>query len=300
MATLTRTLTELIDSTIFHIAGPDDLGVRVVAATGISATDTVLDHLVSNTSIGTSDLLEFGDELLMVTDATDFDALGISRGYYGTTPAAIATNSVGHINPAFPRVRIAEAIKRSFARLEALGAPLVASGTFSREVGLSYIQIPADAREVYQVMYWGSDGRLLELGGWEFYDNLPTAKFSTGKVLNIGRYVADSDELEVVYRTPYRWSSHPNQPVGTDEISLLEGCEDLPSLYAAAWLVSSREVSRTEIDRSDEWARTEQYERGVTQAIARNKWQEFYRALDEARRLNHTPQPLRYKTRPLF
>jgi hypothetical protein len=297
--TVTVTLAQLIDRTMFDLAAPGEQGKQVViGSTALTTTAATTFTLTDGTNINVSDVAEFGDELVLITGKTD-DAVPVftaARGYYGSTAATHAAGTIGLVNPTFPRRRIAEAIRRAFPRLEALGVPLVQSTTLNREVGLAYCQLPVDCREVYQVMYWGTDGRLYHLNGWEQFDDVPTAKFSTGKILNLPRYLEDTDDIEVIYRAPYRWSTYPSDPDGDATITVPEGAEDLPSLYAAAWLTSNREVSRLEIDRSEEWGRTEQVQRGVTAALVRAKWQEFYRSLDEARRLNRTPTPIIYRS----
>lgn len=299
MATVSKTLTELIDKVKFDLVSPGEQGRPVTLAASMDDSTTTLD-LVAADDTGTvrSDLIEVDDELMLITAKDGTPEYTVVRGFYGSTAAAHTTSSTAFVNPTFPRVRIAEAIKRSFARMEALGVPLIKSVTDSRETDLSYIETADDIREVLQVLYWGTDGRIRELDGWEFYQNLPTGQFANGTALNVPKITANADELEIVYRAPYRWSTHPSAPVGASTIDIPEGAEDLPALYAAAWLLSSREVSRSEIDRSEEWGRTEMLERGQSAAMVRAKWQEFYRALDEARRLNPIPQPIHYKRRP--
>lgn len=298
MATVSKTLGELVDQTMFDLTQPGENGrIVVMGSTALTTTSATSMTLTDSTGVAITDVLEFGSELVLVTakSADAVPVLTVSRGYFGTTPAVHADGDAGTVNPTFPRQKVAEAIKRSFARLEAFGIPLVKSGTYNRVAGLSYVSMPAETRDVYEVWYHGTDGRFYEVEGWRFVDNIPTGKVATGKALNVSRLIADTDDLEVTYRAPYRWSTHPSAPVEASTIDIPEGCEDLPSLYAAAWLASSREMSRAELDRAEEWNRTEQYERGSVGAMIRAKWQEFYRALDEARRLNPVPQPIIYK-----
>ena len=294
MATVTTTLSDLVDRVTFDLMAPGELGMLVQLDGAINDTVTTV-TLDSGTGVKRSDTLEVEDELMLVSAVSTND-LTVSRGFYRSTAASHADNTVGYVNPPFPRVRIAEAIKRSFSRMEALGIPLVKTGTYNRTTDLSYVEMGDDVREVYRVMYWGTDGRLYELDGWEFYPDVPTGVVTDGTFLNVPTYVANADDLEIVYRAPYRWSTDPVTFASTIEIP--EGAEDLPPLYAAAWLSSSREVSRSELDRSQEWGNTEQFYRGQSAAIVRAKWQEFYRAVDEARRLNHIPQPIHWKPRP--
>jgi hypothetical protein len=303
MSTVTLTLGQLVDRTMFELAGPGELGRRVVLADdGLATTvDTQL-TLTDAGGVNISDLIELGSELVLVTAKTS-DAVPVftvARAYYQTTPATYSAGTIGYVNPPHPRKRVAEGLRRSLSRLEALGVPLIKTFTDSRTPGYQFIEVPADVRTVEDVLYWGSDGRLWPLKAWEFFDNLPTAKFPTGKHLNLGSIVQDADEIEVVYRAPYRWSNHPADPVEADTIELPEGAEELPVLYASAWVLSAREVSRSELDRSEEWGRVEQEYRGQSGAMLRAKWQEFYRALDDVRKLVRTPNRVVYRPQPLF
>lgn len=303
MGTLSLTLDTLIARAQVDLVDPGGQGKRVVmGSTALTTTGATTFTLSDATGVNVTDVIEWDSELVLITAKTD-DATPVftcSRGYYNTTAATYAAGQVGHVNPTYPKRKIAEAIRRSFPRLEAMGVPLIKSTTVNRVEDYSYVEAPSDCRELLQVLYFGTDGRTIELGGWEFFDNLPTGTFSTGKTVNLGNYVADDDDLILVYRAPYRWSTHPSDPSGSSTIDVPEGAEDLPALYAAAWLVSSREIERSQIDRAEEWNQSAMQDRGQSGALVRAKWQEFYRALDEARRLNKQPQPILFKRRPRF
>ncbi len=298
--TISVTLSQLVDRTVFDLMSPNERGARVVLSGVAGAADVTLTIVAGAGRVASSDVVEFGDELVLVTAVNDAQTqLTVSRGYYGTTAGVIANNTVGHVNPPHVRIRIAEAIRRSFTRLAAFGIPLIKVDTFNTAEDETIIELPEDAVEVFEVLYQDTTtARLYPVRGWRFFDHYPIAKVSSGKVLNVPRATELTDDLEVVYRVPYRWSSYPSDPVGSSTIEMQEGTEDLPALYAAAWLVSAREVSRTEIDQAEEWGRTAAVERGVTAAIVRAKWQEFYRALDEARRVVRTPQNLEWRFSP--
>ncbi len=273
-----------------------------MGSTALTTTTATQFTLSDGTGVNVTDVVEFGNELVLVTARSD-DPTPIftcARGYFNTTAEAFIAGQVGHVNPPYPRRKIAEAIRRSFPRLESMGVPLIKVVEKTRVSGYSYCEVPADCREVYRVLYWGTDGRLLPLDGWEFFDNLPTGSFSTGKAINLGRYIADTDEFLVQYRAAYRWSNYPTDPVGSSTIDIPEGAEDLPALYAAAWVMSSRELNRAEIDASEEWNQSAQQNTGQSGATVRARWQEFYRALDEARRLNQMPQDIHFRRRPRF
>jgi hypothetical protein len=305
VALLTLTLGQLVDRTLFDLVDPGGQGRRVVmGSTALTTTGATSLTLADSNGVNPTDVIEFGSELVLVTTKSDAatPVLTVSRGYYMTTAATYAEGQVGHVNPTYPRRKIAEAIRRSFSRLEALGVPLIKEDTLNTadvdDTAQYYVELPADCREVVEVRWQATDGRVWRLDGWEFFDYLPSAISTTGKGINLGRYVTEDDDIEVVYRAPYRWSTYPTDPTEAATITVPEGAEDLPALYAAAWLASSREISRSEIDRSDEWNKAAMSERGQSSALVRAKWQEFYRALDEARRLNPLPQNLVYKRRP--
>jgi hypothetical protein len=279
----------LVDAALDQLGGYMDIGYQVNVggnALTASSSDTTL-TLTDATRVNTTDVIEFGWELCLVTakssDATPI--VTVTRGYDRTTPAAHASDSVGYVNPQFSRRRVASAITRSFSRLDAAGVFPVQSGTYERTTDLKYVTLPANTRDVLSVRYWGVDGHFYPVDEYRFIDDVPTAKISTGKALNVPRYVINGDDLEVTTRIPYRWSSYPSDPTADSTITLVEGAEDLPSLYAAAWLIEGRELNRLQLDKSVEWQNTAQVQGGTPVGMVRQMWGEFYKALDDAKRL---------------
>lgn len=301
MTALSVAMSTLIDRSLTELQPPSSQGLRVSLAAGIGSSDTTL-TLVDATAVNTNDLIEFGSELLMVTAKTtdQVPVLTVSRGYYRSTPGVHALGAVGEVNPAYPRVRVAEAIRRSFARLEALGLPLVVAATMNRVPGLRHVVLPPDTREVLRVSYIGTNGQWLDLPFWKFISNVPFGKVSTGNLLELWRGVADDDDVEVAYRVPYRWSTHPAVPTEAATIEIQEGAEDLPAVYAAAWLVGAREISRQQLEQSTEWNVGEPSRGGISTSFLRLKWTDFYRSLDEAKRLVPIPLHRPYQKMPRF
>jgi hypothetical protein len=283
--TVSVTLGTLIDRVALELTTPQEQGSTVQLPDALAAATTSV-TLTGDASI--TDVIEFGPELVLVTNkSADVDPIyTLARGYFQTTAQAHAALATGEVNPQWPRVKIGEAVKRSFARLESLGVQLTISEvmypapawpeTSTRQV----LEVPAHTRSVVSV--WQG---LYEVGGWEYVPDLPTSEYSTGKIVRLPRRAAEDDEFYVRYRVPFRWSSWPSAPSESSTVEMPEGTEDLPASYAVAWLTSSREISRSEIDRAEEWNRTEPTRNGISQAHVRARWQEFYRALDEARRL---------------
>lgn len=286
MNTVSVTLGDLVDRATFELQGPNELALSTTATASMTTSSTSL-TLADASAVNVNDVLEIGSELVLVTakSADAVPVLTISRGYYQSTAAAHDSGDVVSVNPRHPRVRIADAVRRCFSRLESLGLPLSSAATLNREPGLKYAVVPEQVRDVLRVSYMSTDGKWWDLDKWEFVDDVPTGKVASGKLLRLPRYIMDDDDLEVVYRIPYRWSSHPAAPSESDTITMIEGSEDLPVLYAVAWLTARREISRTEIDRAEEWSAGEPSRGGVSSSVARLTWQEFYRSMDEARRL---------------
>jgi len=285
--TITVTLGSLVDRVLLELQDPTSAPLHTTLAVAIDASVTTL-TLASAASANISDVLECDSELLLVTAKTSdpVPVLTVSRGYYSSTAAAHSLGAIAAVNPRHPRVRIADAVRRAFPRLEALGLPLVETTSLARVAGAQYAVLPQSTRDVLRVGYVNpSTFKWHDLGNWEFIDNYPTGLVSSGKVLRIGSLIADDDTLQVTCQVPYRWSSHPTAPTEAATITMIEGSEDLPAVYSTAWLLSRREIARTDLSRSEEWNQGEPSRGGVSAATVRLQWQEFYRALDEARRL---------------
>lgn len=301
MQTTSVTLGTLVDRALYELEAPAERGAPLVMGSNHLENTTDTDFTLSVGELSASDIVEFGSELVLVT-AKSADVTPIytcSRAYYGTTAAIHAAASLGSKNPQFARRRVADAIDRALPRLEALGVPMIVSATVSRVAGLRQVELPAAVRQVLQVLYVNTtSGRILELDGWFAYDTVPTAVSSTGKILMLPWYVLDDDDLHLVYSTPYAWTgAYPDEAA---TVTLPVGAEELPSSYAAAMMIAGREVSRQELDRAEEFSRTSPLQQGSGGALVRATWQNFYRSLDEVRRVVQfevpTVRPLR--TRP--
>lgn len=282
MLTESVTLGSMIDGTLFAVEAPSESGLRVTLSTGLTTTSDT-EFTLSNGTLSVSDIVELGQELILVTAKSE-DATPVytaSRGYYSSTAEAHSTGDLGVANPQFPRRRVADAIKRSLVRIEALGVPLVVNETLTRETDLEYVILPTDCRQVLQVMYIDTlTGRFLEVGNWREFSNL-----SLGRVMSVPKAIKNADELEVVYRKSYSFSDSPAFPDESSTVTLPSPAVDLPASYAAAWLVSAREISRQEIDRANEAAPDDQVRVQSGVGLMRALWQQFYRELDEVRRV---------------
>lgn len=291
MLTVSKTLDELIDDTIQEVGRYDERGYRVqLDAVGLPLVSSTTCSLVSGTRVNISDVIEFGSELVLVTAKTAdiIPIFTVARGYDGTTAAVAAPSAIGIVNPVFARRRVGKVIQTALTRMDAARVFVTATAQFSRTVGLSYIEMPAACRQVLRVGFFDASDRRFEptIDGWQFFDDIPTTEVTSGKIVRLPRYALDDDVFSVTYRLPYRWSTYPTAPTGSATITLPEGAEDLPSMYASARLVSRREISRLQVDRSEEWNASQGIVNGITQGAVRQMWSEFYKCLEEAKTLN--------------
>lgn len=301
MNTVSLTMSDLIDETLDNLwrigerPAPVVLGSNALTASSSDATFT----LASSTSwnrVQETSVVEFGQELVLVTDKTD-DATPVFtciRGYEGTTVAAHAEDDVGTLNPSFPRHRIQRRIQQSIRRLDAF-IPLTASSTFSVTTDTQRVIMPATTVDVLRVAVVAEEtGRWWDIDGWKFVDDVPTTLVSTGKLLSTPRFISNDDTLYVVYQKLHEWSDATPDEEST--ISVLVGAENLPASYASAYLMARREVGRLELDRSEEWHQQEVLRGGSNVGLIRDLWAQFYRELDEAKRL----YPARPRHRPFI
>lgn len=285
MNVVTVTLGSLVDRALDELEAAPEVGRAVVLSTGLTETSDAM-QLVDAERVSVTDIVELGSELVLVLTVSDDEVptMALVRGYNRTTPAVHPAGSVGYLNVQWPRQRIANAVVRSFARLEAFKVlPWESTVMFPSESVDStrlVVELPAGTRAVSSVRRFG----MQEVRNWEFV-YLPTTDYSTGAVVVLPLATHPTEEYSVVYRKAYRWSTYPLAPDEEATIGMTEGTEDLPAAYAAAWLISGREISRSDIDRAEEWTAGEPSRGGVSAGLVRAKWQEFYRMVDEARRL---------------
>jgi hypothetical protein len=292
MNTVTVTLGTLVDRALEELRSQYEVGRPVVRSDSLDPTDN---QFTLNISVNVGDILEFGSELMLVTvKSTATPAVyTVLRGWDNTTAIARDANEAGYVNPTFSRKAAASGVKRSQSCIESAPIPFLkteeytpVADPFDTSNGYNVVELPEETTDVWYVR----DG-VRDIPRCRFLDNVATTTYDTGKVLVMPLGWDATWTVMVTRQVPYRWDSYPDDPDEDAEIELPEGCDYLPSTYATAWVISGREVSRTEIDRSEEWNRTEPTRGGVAQSVVRDKWQQFYRKLDEARRLDvHTPR----------
>jgi hypothetical protein len=300
MNTVTVTLGELVDRTLEGLQNPAEIGRTVVLDGAIGPGDSGL-QLVDATVINPTDVLEFADELIYVTakaNDTPSSSVSILRGHAGTTAQEHADGAVAITNPGWlSRRRVQNKIRESFTYLEGNGLPLVLIDDFVMPFtdpidNVSQIlPMPDGARRIL-----GFKSGTWAISNWGEIADVPTSMYPSSRVVRLPRHLYRyTGPYSIVYQMPYRFSDDP--PVESSTIDLPEGAEFLPQMYAAWKLVEAREVSRNQIDRSEEF-QSGQRDTGPT--LVRLLRESFFSGLDAAKRNNKPPVHRPYVSNPTF
>tara|TARA_R110002074_G_scaffold204360_1_gene372688 strand:+ start:370 stop:1272 length:903 start_codon:yes stop_codon:yes gene_type:complete len=287
MRTETVTLGEVIDRALLELESPAEAALEVLFAEDAPSSGSVVTLTVSNGDINVSDIVEWDSEMLLVTSVTG-SVVTASRGYYGSPKTSHLSSTAARVNPQFSRHRMTEPIRRAPVRLEALGVPLIKSSAITRAANSERsASLPSDCRQVLRLYGFDKENLPFDVGGWRELEDLGLLMYPP---------LGEVTQMTVVYRTPFTWSTVPAFPDEAATIIIPEGASELLGLYAACWMLSGREVSRQEIDRSNEHQTQDQVRLQSGTGLVRSKWQEFYRSLDEVRRITAHAVP---KHRPV-
>jgi hypothetical protein len=295
-----RQLGELIDETFEHLYMTRERPTPVVAGTTLAATTqaTEFELTAGADKVSITDAIEFGDELLLVTKATDdpqprFTAI---RGYANTKPRAIAAGDIGLLNPYWTRSQVGRLVQRFFTGVAQTWLPLVEGEIMITSdldgVAMQFLPVPDYMLKVRDVRFMSPmTGRIINVPGWRFEENLPPEVSTSTKAIRVPSLVTPADDLLITFDRKYQWAG-----VGEDAfINMPDGADDIPSLWVAAVLTTGREVSRLELDKLTEQATEAASRQGSNVNIIKLTWQNVYRRIDEARRINPVPRNLVYR-----
>lgn len=298
---VTLTMSEMIDQTLSELYRLSERPYQTTVGSNdltSSAADVTL-TLGDGSLVNVSDILEVDAELLLVTaksaDATP--VFTVTRRYAGTALAAHAEGSVVLKSPEFTRTQVKSRIERFFSGPAHTYLPAITSETMSREPDMQYIEMPATCVRVLSLRHFNTiTGRVIDIGGWRFEEDIPADVVATGKLLRLPAAISDDDDLIVTWHRTYAWSTTPITEAST--ISAPLGVEDLPVLWSTAYLVARREVTRLELDTVEEWNQEQATRLGVSLRQVRDLWGEFYRRVDEARKVQYVPRHRPYRKMP--
>lgn len=294
MKTTTLNIPELVEETLATLyRATERPRETTVGATALSSgTDTSM-TVADPDIVSRTHLLEFEDgEQVKVSAKSDTDVLTVSRGY-NNTPATAGGHATGDrvlINPTWGYLEVDRWVRRFFDTVGNTYLPLVTTEAMYREPGLQYVTLPDAVDEVVQVRAESIDGRFVDVAGWQQEKYLPAEVVATGHALRVSRLIGDDDELLVTYTGVYDTSA--------DDIVFPVGASDLPVLWASAYAVGRREVSRVDLDTIEEWNQAAAIRNGQNLRLLRELWGEFYRRLDEARKLQEVPKHRPFRKMP--
>lgn len=287
---------DLIDETLMRLHAVNEHPRPVALSGDITDVATTLqldndfDELVHPTQV-----LEIDQELVLVTkkSASSQFTFTVQRGYLGSTAAAHTSGTPVLIDPKYPRFHVQRAIVRCFQMLNSK-LPFLVTTEYTNTSGNNRVALSALDMGVVQVRYVNSQtGSVRDLEGlWRFEDRLPASVEANGKALVVhSNYGMTGTKLLVT--TQRQWAFDDSPPTEASSIFVTTGAEDLPVLYAVAYLVAGGEMSKLDIDRVEDWSQEQAIRQGVNRAMVRDAWSQFYQRLDEARDIQRTP-----KTRP--
>lgn len=302
MATnVTLTMSELIDEVLEQLYRQSERPYQAAfGSDGLTGSAADVTFTLTNfVNFSVTDVIEAGSELILITAKTvDADPIFTgARAYLGTTVAAHVAGDTVLKNPEWNRTKIQRYIERFYKGPANTYIPNITSSSLNREDDLQYVALAATVIKVLEVRHYNAQtGRIIDLGGWRFEENLPVAEFSTTKALRVSSAVGNDDDLIVTYQTAYTWSVTP--PTEAATISSPLGSEDLPVLWTAAYCVTRHEVTRMELDKVEEWNQEQATKLGVNLRMVNTLWGEFYRRLDEVRKVQYIPRTRPYRKMP--
>jgi hypothetical protein len=290
---VTVSLGTLIDETLSRLYRHSERPLQVTMSGAPSdAADTTLTLTTGDASkISITDVIEINQEAMLVTAVnTTTDVLTVARGYAGTT--AVGTHAGTDpvlVQPGHLRADLSRFVQRCVSGPMNIYLPYITSATMYRTSGKQYIEMHADTQRVLSVRHMiGSTGRIIDVGGWQFEEDLPTGLVTSGKAVRVPSTVENDDALIVVSVQPYAWTAVP--PAESSTLSVPLATEDLPSLWAAAYAITGHEITRLDLDQIEEWNQDAAVRQGFNVRLMRELWGEFYRRIDEARRVQNVPR----------
>lgn len=221
-------------------------------ASSMTASDTSFTCDASTVTSLSRGLVEIDDELILVKtfDQTSgvVTVMGLTngRGYEGSTAASHSAHALVTSSPAFPRVRIKEAIN---ATILSLYPDLVVFGSteITKLAPVIEYELPSETEGVWYVtaQLIGPSKVAQPLPNWRYNPKARTANFASGKSIQIFDAVTPGQAVKVVYsKVPSTLSS------GSDELTVSgypERYADLVVYGACKRLLPALEAARLQL-----------------------------------------------------
>lgn len=289
---------DLIQEAYASLYRTSEKPARLVVGSNALATTSETTFTLSTGVLNVTDWVESpaGEVMLVTAKSSDADPIyTVARQYEGPDSEACPTGTVLLKRPTFKRWEVRNWIERAINSILNTELPYVESNLYSPHATYQYIELPDDTIDVLRVRHFGVlDGRVADVGAWAFEDDIPTSIVTSGRLLRVGAGVTADDELIVTVRRPYSFSDATDD--GTVDLPL--AAVDVPVLWASAYALARREVSRSELDKIEEWNQEQAIRAGVNLRAVRDAWGEVYRRVDEAKRLHRVPKKRVYRKIP--
>ena len=222
MATFDQLVSQVRQKLLGFSLSQESMSVLTVDMTPTDITFQADGQTINNLSRG---LAEIGDELVLVqkwdSQSSTVTVLGgvAGRGYEGSTAAAHVTGTLITAAPAFPRLRIKEAINEAIAGLYP-HLVVFATTDFAYNAAQIEYPLPVDAKDVWYVVgrWVGPEKVSAPMPNWRYNPRASTADFPTGKSIQLFDSVTPGQNIRVVYATqPTALAS------GTDDFATVTG-----------------------------------------------------------------------------
>lgn len=288
------------------------IAVTMGAANLANSADTSCELASSDDwdAVSVGDRLEYGTETMRVTakSADPTPVFTVARAQHDTPNAGtVAAGETLLLEPTWSRYDIERTLVRALAGSIRSTIPFRSTQTVYRTADKGWAGLDAATEKVLEVfLVTDITGQRQWLDSWDFDPTFPTALETSGKALvHIPAGLSTSTPLYVSYESAYQWYNgaddlalDPNTPADeADYVRLLAGMEDVPSLYAASWLVTGRELTRLELDQVEEWNQEAAIRQGLNVRMVRELWGQYYRRVDDVRRDHPIRRIKRYRRR---
>jgi hypothetical protein len=249
MTTFDQLVRRVRQQLLGYAMNQESVSELAIAMTPTDTTFTCDTNTVTSLSRG---LVEIDDELILVKsyDANSgvVSILGLAngRGYEGTVAASHSVNSLVTSNPAFPKVRIKEAINEA---IRGMYPDLVVFGSteITKSAPVFEYELPSEVDDVWYVVAQeiGPSRVAYPIPDWRYNPMARTANFATGKSIQVNSAVAPGQAVKVVYAKPPGTLS-----AGTDDFTVTgypERCVDLVVYGACKRLLPALEAARLQM-----------------------------------------------------
>lgn len=283
------TVAALIEETRAHLMGAHTVQLNKLSTTmNTSVASVVMDYDTSFIARGST--LCIGDELMYVWALNPATRTAtVERGYLGTTAAAHTAGDLIESNPRFPTPMIRAELKKEIAswdqRIWTTTEVEIAIGATERTVNLT--SAPANFLHVLRVRTPVSS-TVLTPRNLDFRVERGYGDYASGTALILNQTLGEAQTVSVLYATPFVLTTFTDATDLVDDIGIPSSALDIPPLGAAWRLLSTREVSRTNIESAPEPRVAQDVPAGhIIQTARQLKQIRDERIGEEGRLLNH-------------